>query len=281
MLPRFRGLHWWGAVLVATVATAVGAGLDAKMHGALGSVYQVLYLTGCVGAALAVRRRALFTAAVQPPLVAFLVSVVTLYFLNSDMKMSAKTLVFKVALPIASSFPSMAVTFVITLAVVIGRWFITRGAVDSDPVSQLLAKVLRRPAASESKADSRSRGTRRADRSRSVESAGTRRRAAAPTDAAQPGTRAQRRQPTNRRQTSQREQSAPRSSERPTERPRPAERTERRETTERRRSAPAPTSTRQTAGAAARAAGLDLSAGPGDPAAARRRRVPPSAPREG
>nr|WP_202421919.1 DUF6542 domain-containing protein [Gordonia sp. SID5947] len=127
VLPTVRGLPWWGGVLVATVITSIGAAIDASNTDALGGIFKFCYLVGCVTAALAVRRRALFTAAAQPPLIAFLVGVITLYGLNADQASSGlKSLVFKVLLPIADAFPWMLLTFLVTLGLVAARWYLTR-----------------------------------------------------------------------------------------------------------------------------------------------------------
>jgi hypothetical protein len=127
VLPTVRGLPWWGAVLVATVITGIGAVIDASNTDALGAIFKFCYLVGCVAAALAVRRRALFTAAAQPPLIAFLVGIIALYTLNADQASSGlKSLIFRVLLPIANAFPWMALTFLVTLALVIARWYLTR-----------------------------------------------------------------------------------------------------------------------------------------------------------
>ncbi|GAB91692.1 hypothetical protein GORHZ_141_00670 [Gordonia rhizosphera NBRC 16068] len=143
VLPSVRGLPWWGAVLVATGVTGIGAAIDASNTDTLGAVFKFCYLMGCVLAALAVRRRALFTAAAQPPLIAFLVGVITLYGLNADQASSGlKSLIFKVLLPIANDFPWMATVFVVTLALVVGRWFFTGGR------EQLVGKRGRRAASS-------------------------------------------------------------------------------------------------------------------------------------
>ncbi|MBD0859658.1 hypothetical protein IA539_00305 [Gordonia sp. zg691] len=141
VLPAVRGVPWWGAVLLATGITALGAAIDAGSNDSLGSIYKFCYLVGCVIAALAVRRRALFTAAAQPPLIAFFVSIVTLYGLNSEQASTGlKSLIFSVLLPVAADFPWMATTFVVTLALVVARWFLTRDTSGSGPAKAGAAK---------------------------------------------------------------------------------------------------------------------------------------------
>ncbi|MFI8774485.1 DUF6542 domain-containing protein [Gordonia sp. NPDC062954] len=133
VLPTVRGVPWWGAVLVATVIAGIGAAIDASNTDGLGAVFKFCYLVGCVSAALAVRRRALFTAAAQPPLIAFLVGVITLYGLNAEQASSGlKSLIFQVLLPIANDFPWMALTFLVTLGLVVARWYLTRDRAAGD-----------------------------------------------------------------------------------------------------------------------------------------------------
>lgn len=127
VLPALKGLPWWGAVLVAVGATTIGALIDTDEASTLGRWFKLFYLAGCLIAALAVRQRALFTAAAQPPLVAFIVGVTALYLLNTTSESAGmKEIILKVVLPTANSFPWILLTFLLTLAVVIARWFFVR-----------------------------------------------------------------------------------------------------------------------------------------------------------
>lgn len=193
VLPAVRGLPWWGAVVVATVITGIGAVIDASNTDTLGSVFKFCYLLGCVVAALAVRRRALFTAAAQPPLIAFLVGVITLYGLNSDAASSGfKSLIFKVLLPIANIFPWLALTFLVTLALVLARWFLTRDRATATPARPTPSgagdKETRSASASRASAGTKA-GTKSAATGRTDQTGGRRRRAAPPRGA-QPKKRA-------------------------------------------------------------------------------------------
>ncbi|QRY61275.1 hypothetical protein JVX90_12640 [Gordonia sp. PDNC005] len=124
VIPSVRGLPWWGAVLLATSFTVVGAVISADSTPPLGRVFKAFLVVGVVLAALAVRRRALFTAAVQPPLIAFVVGIVTL-FSQHEGGTDKKTIILKVVLPIATAFPWMVIAFVAALLVVLGRLFFT------------------------------------------------------------------------------------------------------------------------------------------------------------
>ncbi|MEJ9077897.1 DUF6542 domain-containing protein [Gordonia malaquae] len=124
VIPSVRGLPWWGTVLVATSFTVVGAVISADSTPPLGRVFKVFLVVGVVLAALAVRRRALFTAAVQPPLIAFIVGIVAL-FSQHEGGTDKKTIILKVVLPIATAFPWMVIAFVAALLVVLVRLFFT------------------------------------------------------------------------------------------------------------------------------------------------------------
>lgn len=124
-MPTVRGLPWWGAVLLATVVTVIGAFIDSAPSGELGRTFKIIFIFGCVLAALAVRRRAMFTAAVQPPLVAFVVGLVVLYLEAGEAASDKKTLILKVVLPIATSFPWMLIALILSVTIVIARLFLT------------------------------------------------------------------------------------------------------------------------------------------------------------
>ncbi|MGB3302397.1 DUF6542 domain-containing protein [Gordonia sp. (in: high G+C Gram-positive bacteria)] len=126
VLPTVRGVPWWGAVLIAVGITTIGAVIDAESASTLGRSFKLCYLVGCILAALLVRQRALFTAAAQPPLVAFAVGIATLFVLDSGDSQGLRAIVFKVVLPIASSFPWILLAFLATLTVVLVRWFAAR-----------------------------------------------------------------------------------------------------------------------------------------------------------
>lgn len=103
MAPSVPGLPWFGAVLVALVLTVVGAivGGSSFSDGIPMSLW-VCYLGGTVIAVLAVRRQAVFTAMVQPPLIAAVV-----VFLAAKLFDGQETLF--AGLNVVKSFPMMAV----------------------------------------------------------------------------------------------------------------------------------------------------------------------------
>ncbi len=133
VIPGVPGVPWWGAVLIAAVLTAIGATIDALANSSLGLVYNLFFLFGCVIAALAVRRRALFTAAVQPPLVSVFIGLTALWGLaqaasTNNKPQGMRQVVLNVALPFSNLFPWIAGVFLVSLLIVLVRWFVTRDA---------------------------------------------------------------------------------------------------------------------------------------------------------
>ncbi|WP_161897283.1 DUF6542 domain-containing protein [Gordonia spumicola] len=139
VIPAVRGLPWWAATLLATGFTAVGAFLSADETPPLGRIFKICLVLGSILAALVVRRRALFTAAVQPPLIAFIVGIVALFSQHTG-STDKKTVIIKVVLPIANAFPWMIVAFIAALLVVLARLAFT-GPADKRLFSPLTRRI--------------------------------------------------------------------------------------------------------------------------------------------
>jgi hypothetical protein len=157
-LPTAPGVPWWGAVAIAVGLTTVGAIIAVSGDStSLGFSFKALYVIGCIAAVLTVRRRALFTAVAQPPLVLFGVAVIALYFLVSDTDAGLKKLVFDVALPVAKLFPLMGWTFVAVLAIGAARFWFTHPKNTGKPAPRRRTGAKKTPAA---KADATTRPRR-------------------------------------------------------------------------------------------------------------------------
>ena len=138
VLPRAAGVPWWGAILIAAGFTTVGAILDVQLNSSLGLLYNSFFAIGCVLAVLAVRRRALFTAAVQPPLITLVIGLLALYSMvlsssDSAAPQGIRKAVLEVVLPFSNLFPWIVATFVLCGVIAVARWFTTRSAVAADP----------------------------------------------------------------------------------------------------------------------------------------------------
>lgn len=134
--PNIAGLPWWGAVLVAVTATAIGFAFDAGSgQRELGFAFAACYAIGCVLAVLAVRQDGLFTAVIQPPLILF-VSVPGSYFLfHSGQLDGIKDLLINCGYPLIERFPLMFFTSAVVLLIGVARWYYGMSAKRATPNS--------------------------------------------------------------------------------------------------------------------------------------------------
>lgn len=122
--PGFVGVPWWGAVLLAVTATAIGFAFDAGSgNRELSSVFAVCYVLGCLLAILAVRQAGVFTAVIQPPLILF-VAVPGAYFLFHGGELGGlKDLAINCGYPLIERFPLMLFTSAAVLLIGLARWY--------------------------------------------------------------------------------------------------------------------------------------------------------------
>jgi hypothetical protein len=130
IIGQFRGLPWWGAVLLAFGLSAVAAVVDMQRQDSLGKIYQGAFIVGCVAAIGLVRRRSLFGPMVQPPLVFAITAVGAVALLSAKSASGLKALLLSVALPLTSNFPTMGGTTAAVVAIGLYRWWRER---DPDP----------------------------------------------------------------------------------------------------------------------------------------------------
>jgi hypothetical protein len=125
VLPRVPGIPWWGAVILAATASAVGFAYDAGTgEKTLSAVFSVCYVAGCVLAVLAVRQSGLFSAVIQPPLILFF-AVPTAYFIFHGSNITGiKDTLINCGYPLIERFPLMFFTSVVVLLVGMGRWYL-------------------------------------------------------------------------------------------------------------------------------------------------------------
>jgi hypothetical protein len=123
-LPRVPGIPWWGAVIVAATASAVGFAYDAGSGDkTLSAVFSVCYVAGCVLAVLAVRQSGVFSAVIQPPLILFF-AVPTAFFVFHGSKITGiKDTLINCGYPLIERFPLMFFTSAVVLLIGMGRWY--------------------------------------------------------------------------------------------------------------------------------------------------------------
>jgi hypothetical protein len=123
-LPRVPGIPWWGAVILAATASAVGFAYDAGSGDkTLSAVFSVCYAAGCILAVLAVRQSGVFSAVIQPPLILFF-AVPTAFFVFHGSKITGiKDTLINCGYPLIERFPLMFFTSAVVLLIGMGRWY--------------------------------------------------------------------------------------------------------------------------------------------------------------
>lgn len=130
-MSTMRGLPAWTATLLAVAIALTGVAIDSA-SGELGTGFTVAFFAGCLISVLAVARRSLFVAGVQPPIImAALVplsSVIAGAGLTTDL--FSRTQLISIVLPLATRFPLMLATTIVVVALALIRAFILepRGA---------------------------------------------------------------------------------------------------------------------------------------------------------
>lgn len=165
------------ALGVAVAFTGLGVLIDVLRMGTVGVIFKIGFFLGCLLAVMWVRRRSLFGPMVQPPLlVAVLVPVIVLLVGPPRSGGGMTETLLLVGAPLINSFPTMATTTAVVLAIGIGRLLLQRyddpelrlrrATGDTTPVRSPSAK---RPATTPSgriKRDGRKPGQTVADRAR-------------------------------------------------------------------------------------------------------------------
>lgn len=139
--PDVPGAPWWGAVLIALIATTIGFAFDAGGGKELTHVFAAFYVIGCLAAVLMVRQSGIFTAIVQPPMILF-VMVPGAYFLFHGAKITGlKDVVINCAYPLVERFPLMVFTSGTVLLIGLGRWFLGSRAEEEAAPAKASAKA--------------------------------------------------------------------------------------------------------------------------------------------
>lgn len=174
MLPSLPGIPWWGAILVAVTATAIGFAFDAGSGTkGLTAAFGVCYVTGCVLAVLAVRQSGVFTTVIQPPLILF-AAVPGAYFLfHGDEIKGIKDILINCGYPLIERFPLMFFTAITVLVIGVARWYLghsagRRTAAEEDPDTPA-TRSARRSAVADSAAETAAETPVRRSRRRAAE----------------------------------------------------------------------------------------------------------------
>jgi hypothetical protein len=118
---EFKGIPWWAAILAALVPALIGAFIDINSSKTVGWTFNAVFFLGALAAILLVQRRSLFGPMVQPPLI-LAVTVPTLVMLTGGVqKGGLSAMALGLGKPLIDSFPVMAVTTAVTVALGILR----------------------------------------------------------------------------------------------------------------------------------------------------------------
>lgn len=122
----FKGIPWWAAILSALVPAFIGAFIDINSSKTVGWTFIVVFFVGALAGILLVQRRSLFAPMVQPPLV-LAATVPTLVLLTGGVQKGGLTsMALGLSKPLIDSFPVMAVTTAVTVALGILRIFLQK-----------------------------------------------------------------------------------------------------------------------------------------------------------
>ncbi|MGH3640914.1 MAG: DUF6542 domain-containing protein [Mycobacterium sp.] len=128
-LPLVPGIPWWGAALVASTLTAIGVAYDAGTgNNALGGVFTVFYVLGCIAAVVAVRQSGIFTAVIQPPLILFVAVPFAYFVFHGSTFTGIKDTLINCGYPLIERFPLMFFTTATVLLIGMVRWYLGAAA---------------------------------------------------------------------------------------------------------------------------------------------------------
>lgn len=128
-LPRVPGIPWWGAIVLATTASAIGFAYDAGSGDKeLSVVFSICYVAGCVLAVLAVRHSGIFTAVIQPPLILFGIVPAAYFVFHGSTITGIKDILINCGYPLIERFPLMFFTSATVLVVGMLRWYFASSA---------------------------------------------------------------------------------------------------------------------------------------------------------
>lgn len=117
-----RGLPAWTAVLLAVAIALTGVAID-SVSGDLGMGFTAAFFLGCVVSVLAVARRSVFVAGVQPPIImAVLVPLVyVISGVGAGADVFSRAQLVSIILPLATRFPLMITTTIVVGAIALIR----------------------------------------------------------------------------------------------------------------------------------------------------------------
>lgn len=118
---EFKGIPWWAAILCALVPAFIGAFIDINSSKTVGWTFITVFFIGALAGILLVQRRSLFAPMVQPPLILAATVPTLVLFTGGVQKGGLSAMALGLGKPLIDSFPVMAVTTAVTVALGILR----------------------------------------------------------------------------------------------------------------------------------------------------------------
>lgn len=122
----FRGIPWWAAILCALVPAFIGAFIDINSSKTVGWTFNAVFFVGALAGILLVQRRSLFAPMVQPPLILAATVPTLVLFTGGVQKGGLANMALGLGKPLIDSFPVMAITTAVTVALGIVRIFVQK-----------------------------------------------------------------------------------------------------------------------------------------------------------
>ena len=118
---EFKGIPWWAAILAALIPAFIGAFIDINSSKTVGWTFNVVFFVGALAGILLVQRRSLFAPMVQPPLILAATVPALVLFTGGVQKGGLANMALGLGKPLIDSFPVMAATTAVTVALGILR----------------------------------------------------------------------------------------------------------------------------------------------------------------
>ena len=122
----FKGIPWWAAILSALVPAFIGAFIDINSSKTVGWTFNVVFFVGALAGILLVQRRSLFAPMVQPPLILAATVPALVLLTGGIQKGGLANMALGLGRPLIDSFPVMAITTAVTVALGILRIFLQK-----------------------------------------------------------------------------------------------------------------------------------------------------------
>lgn len=126
------GIPLWGAAVLALGLAVLGTAPDLALNSSSGWMSKTALFVGCLASVALVQRRSVFGPMVQPPLITLVIPLLAMVLGKTAGGSGVSSLALGLINPLINSFPMMALTSGLCLALGLARIFWLERAADSD-----------------------------------------------------------------------------------------------------------------------------------------------------